>query len=63
MFFYHIRKKKMPGLSTKERKAMFNKPLNHLIPFLSWIDIESTDTFFSDLSYEYKILGTKSKKK
>ena len=31
---------------------MFNKPLNCSIPLLSWIDIESVDTFFSDLKYK-----------
>ena len=36
----------MPSLSTKERKAMLNKLSNYSIPLLSWIDIESTDTFF-----------------
>ena len=51
----------MLSLSTKERKAMFNKPSNYSIPLWSWIDTESTDTFFSDLENKYKLLGTKSK--
>ena len=32
-----------------------------MIPLSSWIDTESTDTFFSDLENEYKLFGTKSK--
>ena len=34
---------------------------NYPIPLSSWIDAESTNTFFSDLENEYKLLGTKSK--
>ena len=33
----------MLRLSTK---AMFDKPPDYSIPFLSWIDVKSTDTFF-----------------
>ena len=51
----------MRRLSTKERKAKFSKPLNYLISPLSYVDNESTDTFFSNLENEYKLLGTKSK--
>ena len=47
--------------STKERKAMFNKPSNYSIHPSSCIDTESIDTFFSDLENDYKLLGTKSK--
>ena len=36
----------MLSLPTKEREIMFNKPSNYSIPLSSWIDIESTDTFF-----------------
>ena len=59
-FFSSYNKEKMSSLSTKERKAMSNKPLNYSIPLSSWRDMESTDTFFSDLGNEYKLLGTKS---
>ena len=45
----------MPSLLTKD---MLNKPSSYSIPLLSWIDIESTDTF---LENEYKLLRTKSK--
>ena len=51
----------MPNLSTKERKTMFNKPLSYLILFASWIDVEWTDTFSSNLKNKYELLGTKSK--
>ena len=51
----------MLSLSTKERKAMFSKPSNYSVPLWSWIDIESIDTFFSDLENKYKLLGAKSK--
>ena len=51
----------MPSLSTKERKKKFNKPLNYLISPSTQVDIESTDTIFSDLENECKLLGTKSK--
>ena len=40
---------------------MFSKPLNYSILLLSWIDIESVDTFFSDLKSKYKLSGTQSK--
>ena len=36
----------MPSLSTKERKAKFNKPSNYLISLSSCIDIEPMDAFF-----------------
>ena len=51
----------MPNLSTKERKAMLNKPLSYSILFASWIDVEWTDTFSSNLKNKYELLGTKSK--
>ena len=51
----------MLSLSTKERKAMFSKPSNYSVTLWSWIDIESIDTFFSDLENKYKLLGAKSK--
>ena len=51
----------MSSQSTKEIKAKFNKLSNCLIYFLGYVDIESTDTFFSDLENEYRLLGTKSR--
>ena len=51
----------MPNLSTKERKAMLNKPLSYSILFASWIDVEWTDTFSSNLKNKYELLGIKSK--
>ena len=44
--FLSYKKEKMSSVSTRERKAMFNKPSNYSIPLSSWIDIESADTFF-----------------
>ena len=52
----------MSSQSAKERKAKFNKPSNCSISLLSYVDIESMDTFFSSLVNEYKFLGTKSKR-
>ena len=49
----------MRRLSTKETKAKFNKPLNYLISPLNCGDIESTDTSFSYLENENKLLETK----
>ena len=51
----------MSRQSTKERKAKFNKPSNYPISLLSYVDIESIETFFFDLEDEQKRLGTKSK--
>ena len=45
-FLHAMYKKKMPSLSTKERKANFNKPSNYLISLSSRIDIEPMDAFF-----------------
>ena len=51
----------MLSLLTKERKVKFSKPLKYSTFSLSYVDIESTDTFFSDLENECKLLGTKPK--
>ena len=55
------KKEKMLSLSTKERKAMFNKPSNYSIPLSGWTGIKSTDTcfflFFFDLENDFKPLG------
>ena len=49
----------MLRLSNKE---ILNKPPDYPIPFLSWLDTKSANTFFfSESENEYKILGTKSK--
>ena len=40
---------------------MSYKPSNYSTPLSSWINIESTDTIFSDFENKYKLLGTKSK--
>ena len=61
LVFLSYKKEKVPSLSTKERKAKFSEPLCYLISPSSYVDIESTDTFFSDLENEYKLLGIKSK--
>ena len=36
----------MSSQSAKERKAKFNKPSDYPISLLSYVDIESADTFF-----------------
>ena len=54
----------MLRLSTK---ANFDKPSSYpnttlaIISFPIQVDIESTDTLFSDLENKYKLLGAKSK--
>ena len=63
VFFYHKRKEKIPHLSTK---LNYIKPSNYLnftfgiISPWSCVDIESMNTFFSDLENEYRPLGTNS---
>ena len=72
MFYFFLRKEKMPSLSTEERKAKFNtndliftKKFNLPFGILLCAERSSTEYKFAELleslKNKYKLFGTKSK--